>query len=548
MQIPPRVGTFAFPPARGYIAGVSSKPGEDAMTHAGDRDLTQTVSMRSTLVLLGGMALLKIIVHGFAIQDYGFFRDELYYLASTRHLDLGYVDHPPLSIYLLAAQTGLFGDSLIATRALSVLAGGAMVLFAGLIARELGGRLVAQGLAAIAILVAPVLLGSQHFYSMNVFDQLLWTISTYVIVRTLKSNRPHLWLLLGVLLGLGLLNKISVIWLGLGLFAGLLLTPHRHWLRTKWPWIAAGVALIVSLPYLIWQFLNDFPTLEFMANAARFKMVRVGILEFFKNQFFAVNPAAALLYIAGIAGLLFITELRKWRILGIMVLAVAGILLASGTAKTYYLAAAYPLLAAPGGYALEKVLSGRWKSLTYIYAALLLSTGIVFAPLAIPILPVEDYPGYAASLGLAPKAEERNQVEGLPQHFADMFGWEELAEKVARIYHSLPPEDQEKCIVFGQNYGEAGAIDVLGRRLGLPGAVSGHNSYWMWGPGNHTGEVVIIIGGDPEENARWFESIEQVDVTECRYCMPYERGVPIFVARNMKRDLRENWPKLKSFI
>jgi 4-amino-4-deoxy-L-arabinose transferase-like glycosyltransferase len=504
--------------------------------------------MRSTLILLGSVALLKIILHAFAIQEYGYFRDELYYLASTRHLDLGYVDHPPLSIYLLAAQTALFGDSLIATRALSILAGGAMVLFTGLIARELGGRLVAQGLASLAMLVAPVLLGSQHFYSMNVFDQLLWTLSTFVVVRTLKSGRPHLWLLLGVLIGLGLFNKISIIWLSLGLSVGLLLTPHRRWLKTRWPWIAAAIAIVFFLPYLIWQVLNGYPTLEFMANAAQIKMVRVSILDFFANQFLAVNPVACILYVAGIAGLLFIDELRQWRVLGITALVVAGILLVSGTAKTYYLAAAYPLLVAPGGCALEKILPGRWRSLHYVYAALLLSAGVVFAPLAIPLLPAEEYRTYAASLGISPRAEERSQLGELPQHFADMFGWEELAEKVARVYHSLPPEDQKKCIVFGQNYGEAGAIDVLGRRLGLPGAISGHNSYWMWGPGNHTGEVVVIIGGDPEGNARWFEMIEQVDVTECRFCMPYERGVPIFVARKMKRPLRDNWARLKAFI
>jgi len=518
------------------------------MMHASAPLRDRSGSMRSTLMLLGSVALLKIIIHALAIQEYGYFRDELYYLASTRHLDLGYVDHPPLSIYILAAQTALFGDSLIATRALSVLAGAAMVFFTGLIARELGGRLLAQGLASLAILVAPVLLGSQHFYSMNALDQLLWTLSAYTLLRALKSGNPNLWLLLGLLLGLGLFNKISVIWLGISFSLGLLFTPHRRLLRTRWPWIAASLALVVFLPYLIWQMLNGFPTLEFMRNAAQFKMIRVSVLDFFRNQFLAANPVASLLYFAGFAGMLLIAELRPGRILGIAVVVVAGILIASGTAKTYYLAAAYPLLAAPGGCAFEQVLSGRWKFLGYAYAAALLFSGIGLSPLALPLLPVDTYPGYAASLGITPEAEERSQLGDLPQHFADMFGWEELAAKVARAYNNLPPEDQEKCIVFGQNYGEAGAIDVLGRRLGIPGAISGHNSYWMWGPRGHAGEVVIIIGGDLQDNAEWFETIEQVDVTDCRYCMPYERGVPIFVARNMKRSLEENWVRLKHFI
>jgi hypothetical protein len=505
-------------------------------------------TLRATLFLLGGLALLKILIHGVAIQDYGYFRDELYYLASTRHLDFGYVDHPPFSIYLLAAHTAVFGNSLIALRALPILAGAATVFLSGLICRELGGRLLAQGLAALAIVVAPVVLGSQHFYSMNAFDQLFWALSVYLLCISLKSGKPHWWLLLGVTLGLGLFNKISVLWLGLGLSAGLLFTEHRSWLRTRWPWIAAGIAFVVFLPYVGWQLAHGFPTLEFMSNAAQYKMMRTGIPEFLSNQMLAVNPAASPLYLAGIVGLLVVRDLRKWRILGIVFAVVLVVLLASGTAKTYYLAAAYPLLAAPGAYAIQKLLSRKpWRALGFAYGAVMLASGILLAPLAIPLLPPDGYSDYVASLGITPPQEERSRLGTLPQHFADMFGWQDLAEKVARAYHNLSPEEQEKCIIFGQNYGEAGAIDLFGRRLGVPGAISGHNSYWMWGPRGYTGEVVIIIGGDLEGNAELFETIEQVDVTACVYCMPYERGVPIFVARKMKQPMREVWPKIRNF-
>jgi hypothetical protein len=225
----------------------------------------------------------------------------------------------------------------------------------------------------------------------------------------------------------------------------------------------------------------------------------------------------------------------------------------SGTAKVYYLGPVTSLLFAPGAVACERQLNAmrRRRLALFIRAVLVvlvLAFGLVAAPLALPLLSEERYIAYAGALGSKPQYSERSALGELPQHFADQHGWNEMAVKVAKAYHSLSPDEQKDAVAFGQNYGEAGAIDVLGARLGLPPALSGHNSYWMWGPRGRSGKVVVILGGDAEDNARWFESTQVVDHVRCVYCMPYERDLPVTIARGLKGDLAQIWPRLKVFI
>ncbi|HZI89204.1 MAG TPA: hypothetical protein VFD83_01995, partial [Candidatus Polarisedimenticolia bacterium] len=169
-------------------------------------------------------------------------------------------------------------------------------------------------------------------------------------------------------------------------------------------------------------------------------------------------------------------------------------------------------------------------------------------PLALPILPIPALIRYQAALHQSPSTEERTQVGPLSQHDADMFGWKELTAMVARARDHLTPEERLHARVFGQNYGEAGAIDVLGRAYNLPPAISGHNSYWMWGPRGWDGAVLIIIGGDPEDNAKWFRSVEVVGTVDSPYAMPYERGIQVSIGRGLKMPVAEAWPLLKNFI
>jgi len=494
------------------------------------------------------VVLAKIIVHLASITQYGYFRDELYYIASTNHLGPGYVDHPPLSIFFLAIQKMLFGDSLISIRMVPLLCGVAVIVMTAMLARELGGRSFAQSLASLCVLCGPAFLGIHHIYSMNAWDHFFWTLAVLVLVRLLNREDPHLWPVLGVVLGLGLLNKISVLWLGAGIATGLVLTPDRKWLATKGPWLAGLIAFALFAPYMIWNVSNGLPTLEFMRNAAERKMVDTAVLDFLNEQILIMNPAALPVWISGLIFFLFSLQGRRWRILAIIYLTTLIILLA-GPRKAGYLVPVYPMLFAGGGVALELWLAkGRnWILRPVLVAAqILLAAPIV--PLALPLLPPDEFIQYSKKLGVTPPAEERHQRAELPQHYADMFGWDEMVEKVARAYNTLTPEEKKHCVVFGQNYGEAGAIDVLGKKRGLPRVISGHNSYWFWGPGKDPIDVVIIIGGDGPDNAAVFEKVQIVDQIGCARCMPYERNLDVTIGRKPRIPISELWPQLKEFI
>lgn len=490
----------------------------------------------------------KLALHLATIGRYGYFRDELYYLACSRHLAWGYVDHPPLSIALLALVRVTLGESLFAIRLLPALAGAVTVYLAARIARELGGGRYAQGLAALATLAAPQFLGVNGFYSMNSFDILLWPLAAFLLLRCLAGDLAGRWLLLGLAIGLGIENKLSMLWLAAGLFAGLAVTQPRA-LLTRGPWITAIVAALLALPHVLWQAAQGWPTLEFIRNASEHKMVKTSPVAFLLDQVLVMNPMSLAIWGSGLVAALRGRIDPRARALGAAYLGVAAILLGSRSAKAEYLAPAYTMLFAAGAVAIERTLvraATRWLRVAIPAAVLVLGT--VILPLALPVLTVDAFVRYSRAIGMTPRQSERQEVAELPQHYADMFGWEEMAATVAGVYRSLPPEDRARAAIVTQNYGEAGAIELFGRRLGLPSAISGHNNYWLWGYGAWKGDVLVIVGGNREAYARLFETVEPAATIRCEHCMPYERGLPVFVARRLKVSLAEYWRLEKLFI
>jgi hypothetical protein len=215
--------------------------------------------------------------------------------------------------------------------------------------------------------------------------------------------------------------------------------------------------------------------------------------------------------------------------------------------KAYYLSSTYPTLFGFGAVAVERLLGNM--TARRLALAVVAVSGAAFAPLAMPVLPVGTYIAYAAAIGMGPSAAatERNKLGVLPQQFADMFGWPEMAAKIAAVYHGLPPEERTKAVFFGQNYGEAAAIDVFGRGLGLPPAIATHNNYYLWGPRGADGSVMIVIGGNLSQMQSLFQSVARVGVTDAPYAMPYETGQPIYVLRGLKEPMAQLWPTLKRY-
>jgi hypothetical protein len=511
-------------------------------------DTTRPESERRDLVLLITLAAAKFLVHfGVNITGaYGFFRDEFYYIACSDHLALGYVDHPPLSIYALKISRIFFGDSLVAIRLFPALTGALTVLVTGMIVKELGGGRFAQLFAALCVLLAPLHLALGSYYSMNSWDLLVWSLAAWILVMWINKRDPKLWLWLGIVLGLGLQNKISVLWLGFGIAVGLLLTENRRTLLTPGPWLAAGIASVIFLPHIIWQVLNGWPTLEFMSGAAG-KMTEVTLLRYLGSQVMEMNPLLFPVWITGLVWYLLAEKGKPYRMLGIIYIVVFALLVISGNVRTYYLAPAYPMLFASGALLLEKVSSTgllRWARAAFV--VLVLQVGIVAAPMAVPILPVGKLISYSEALGMKPKTEETHQTDQLPQFFADMHGWDEIVATVAGVYEGVKSDDQGRWAVLTGNYGVAGAIDLLGREYDLPPAISGHNNYWLWGPGDPPPENLIVLGGNMEDYGFCGE-IWQADTTDCTYCMPYENNNPVFVCRDLQIDPDIMWPEVKYF-
>ena len=504
---------------------------------------------RDRVISIGG-ALATVFVHLAFWRGYGWFRDEFYYLACAAHLDYGYVDQPALSILPLAAIRPFVGDSLFAIRLLVAVVCGAMVFVVGGITASLGGGRFAQLLAMLCAIVAPVYLALGSFYSMNAFDLLAWAITGWIAIELLKDPRPRLWMALGVAIGLGFENKISMLWLAGGLSVGLLLTPERRLLRTSGPWIAAAIAAVLFTPYLIWQVRHSWFTLEFIRAASEHKMATHSPLAFFVSQVQDLHPLSAPVWIAGLYFYLVSPEGRRFRTLGIAYVAVFLLLTLDATSRSGYLAAAYTIVFPAGGVQIERMLSGRWQKARVPVFATLAIAGALVAPMGMPMLPVRTYINYAAAFGNKPSTEEKKEVGELSQFYADRFGWDEIVRAIAAAYATLSPDEQRVAIIYASNYGEAGAVDVLGRVYGLPFATSGHNNYWLWGPPPPgTGAVAIVFAPVTREQLQArFAQVDQVGTVECMYCMPYENHRPVFVGRHPRGpSYQERWPLLRHF-
>jgi hypothetical protein len=503
---------------------------------------------RSDWTLLGGLSFLTFAAHMLVSGRYGYFVDELYYLACSHHLAWGYVDQPPLIAVITWLERVTLGDSLHALRFLPAVAAGLRVLLTGLIARELGARRFGMLLACVCVMVAPIYLGLDSLLTMNVFESLFWMTAALIALKIFHGASQKLWLLFGVICGVGLLNKHSMLFFGFGLFVGLLLTKQRKQFASPWLWAGGLIALLIFLPNLMWEVHRNFPTIELLRNVQRSGRNReVGPLLFMLIQAAILHPLTAPVWIAGLVELLRDRAGKGWRVLAITWLVIM-ICMLTMHGRMYYPAPAYPMLFAAGGLAFERWLTplrgARWLKPAYI--ALLAITGLILAPFAyFPMLTVNQYIAYAKMLHFGPPPIENNRLGPLPQLYADQFGWKEMAQVVANAYYSLPPDERKSCAIFAQNYGQAGAIDFFGAKLGLSPAISGHQNYFYWGPRGYTGQCMIVMDDNPDRLHELFESVEFAGHVSHPLSMPYEH-FDVYICRKPKfGSLQQLWPQLK---
>jgi hypothetical protein len=504
---------------------------------------------RGEVALALYLSALKLLLHFLTNGGYGYFRDELYYLACGEHLDWGYVDQAPLVAVVAWFERAVFGDSLFALRLMPALAGAATVFLTGLIAREVGGRRFAVLVACVSVIVAPYFLTINTILTMNAFEPLFWAACALALARILKSGEQRLWLWFGLFAGLGLMNKHSTLAFGFAVVAGLAVSHTRRLFLSPWLWAGGALALLIFLPNVVWQIQHGWPTVEVLRNADKNQNVAFSLADFVKGQVLLMHPLTFPVWASGLYFYLFRREARPFRALGWAYVALFALMVVF-RAKVYYITPFYPILLASGGAQIEAWTETRRALRAWARPALvclLLAGGALMAPLGLPVLPVETFIRYQRALGVEPPRTEKLKLAELPQLYADMFGWEEMTQAVAQVYNGLPPEERERCAIFARNYGEAGAIDFFGPRYGLPKAISNHQNYFLWGPRDYTGECVITIGEKLEDVRKFFDQTDQVATFTHPYVLPHENNQPIFLCRRPKRPLKEIWPNVKCY-
>jgi len=499
------------------------------------------------MIIVLFLALANFLLHLYFNNRYGFFRDEFDYAACGDHLAWGYVDHPPLIPFLLKISRLLLGDSMRSIRMVPALATSAGVVLTAMIARELGGRRFAMVLSALAFIAVPFYLNDGSVMTTNCLEPLLWMGCVYFAILAIKRDDPRYWLWFGVVAGIGLEEKYSIAVLGFAIVAGLLLTEHRRVFASKWIWLGGALAFLVFLPNLLWNVQHHWPFVELMRNIkAEGRDVVLSPWAFFGQQVLIVQPFLAPVWITGLLAFLFSARLKPYRFLGWCYLAAFTVFVVL-KGKNYYLGPIYPVYMAAGAVVIESFIARSRQ--TWLKPALILTTaasGAWLAPVVMPVLPVEQFISYMEKLPFkVPRSEHSHMRAILPQHFADQFGWEEMVVAVNQAYSRLSPEERPGCGIFAQNYGQAGAIDFLGRRYGLPPALSGHQTYFLWGPRGYSGNCLIVLDDKREVLERLFEHVEYAGQSADN---PYalERKIPVFICRGAKfGSLAALWPKLK---
>jgi hypothetical protein len=514
------------------VRQIIGKQAEDALPH----------EMAIVWFLAAIAVLLQMLTNG----RYGYFRDELYFIATSKHLAFGYVDFAPLAALILRVSRTLFGESLHAIRLLPALAYGAEVLLTGLVTLELGGKRFAVFLSCVSLLLAPVIVGNATRFSMNPFEPLFWMGCVYLLIRAIQRNHPKLLAWCGLLVGFGLENKHSTAFFLVSLLGGLLLTSERRLFRNRWLWVGAALIVLIALPNLIWQYQHQFPTWVDLSNVKRMhKNIELPPIPFLRQQIMILSPGSALVWIAGLGFLLFHRDGKRYRFLGVTYLLFLAIMMAL-KAKDYYLAPIYPMLFAAGGVLWEKIVDEhrRLRWVKAVVPAGVIILGVIALPFTAPILPVDKIVPYEQALGIKTTRTEAAHSGLLPQHFGDEFGWQEMVQAVASVYNSMPPNQRAKTGILAGNYGEAGAIDFFGPRYGLPNAISAHQNYYFWGLGQYTGESLILLQWPLANARRWCHDVQEGPTLDPQYGMG-EEHYTILICYGLKEPLAQAWPKFK---
>ncbi len=496
--------------------------------------------MSNGWLLIAGLMFFKIVLHFATNSNYELHRDIYLYLALADHPDWGYISVPPATPLIGKLAMALFGDSAFAVGFFPALIGALSVLVIALLVKELGGKTWALGLACSAFILSPSFLRSNTFLMPVSFDQFAWLLSGYFIVKLVRDQNPQYWAHLGILWGLAFLNKYAIVFFVQAFLLALLLTPNRRLLRSKYLGIGFLLGFLIILPNLIWQHNHNWPVIGHMNELRRTQLVNVDPADFVLLQFL-MNLHAVIVWLLGLGFLLFQKDGQRWRVLGLTFLFTVGILLLL-SGKAYYTLGVYPLLFAAGGVAIEKNFATRGRFFRPAMLAIMILIFLPVIPYSLPVLSLNKMAAYAEAskkFGLAGALQwEDGRVHKLPQDYADMTGWRELAEIVIKTYQNLNAAEKSNGVIYAENYGQAGAIRYHGKKFGLPEPVCFNETFVLWAPDSVKLSTLIYVNDELGEDIQhFFANIELAGQVNNEFYR--ENGLQVYLCRQPRHDFQK---------
>jgi 4-amino-4-deoxy-L-arabinose transferase-like glycosyltransferase len=481
---------------------------------------------------------LKIVLNLFAMPHFGFHCDELLHLALADHLDWGYKEVPPFIAVLAYLSIKLFGTSVFAARVFTTLCSGLIIWLTGQITVELGGRKFAITLACLSIIFAPAFAASGYLFQPVVFDQFWWVLAVWLLVKYINTQSVTFLYLLGAAVGFGMLTKYSMAFFTFALLFAVLISKQRKILYTKHLFGAVLVATLIFLPNIIWQYTHHFPFITHMKTLERLQLNYNKPADFITQQFLD-NGIALFVWLLGFFFLLFSFRLRKFQFIAFAyVLIFLFLIVMKG--KAYYLFGAYPMLFAAGGFAFERMLKSSRPVLRTAMVLLFTIPNLLLFPIVLPVLTINQtlaWFKFSSNLHFMDFTVtwEDQKKHATTQDYADMFGWEEMAQKAAKAYHSLTPEQQKQTIIFGGNYGEAGALHHYAKQYGLPDVLSLNSSFTLWAPDKIQMKYLIYIDDNADELTPFFGKAQKIG--EVENPLAVEKGTSIYLYTDPKPAL-----------
>ncbi len=504
-------------------------------------DISRTPARPSLIVALIVLRVVLPLVTRDAA--WGIHRDEFLYFAMADHFDLFRMQFPPWIAAMAATGRTLFGESVLAARVPAAFGGAALTGVVLYTVRRLGGGTLACVLAFLALLAAPLFLRASLLMQPVIFDQLFAAIAIAALTLAASEHEPRWWIAVGIGLGLGGLNKFSIAFVGAGIVGGTLLDAQlRAQLRTRWPWAAVLIGAVMTTPSVTGQVAHGWPFLQQMQALRGAQLEYVTIRGFLVGQLMML-AGALWCVVPGFASA--VRGAARERV-PVIVAACIVLLMLVLHGKPYYAGPAYPILIATGALALERMTA--WRTVVKVAVpAVLLATSIALWPIGIPSIGTDAMTRYTAALGTTEAVKtNRGEVLQLPQDYADMLGWRELADSVGVVMSRLPASERADLTLVGGNYGQAGALAFYRTRARLPYPVSTAGDFWAWGPGSGSGNNVILVGSasSATDLAKLFSRVDVAMTLTNPRLVPEEQHVVIYHAQGAHAPLATLWPSI----